>query len=212
MRRTFSRILSHTPRSLTPKTTTSISPHLYSSTTLATKKYFSSDSHSHHSNAPHTTSNVNLNSKSINAIRGLKTNEEWISYLKQRATIGLPAHMKFEVVSIDEHCITSKLVVEPFHMAPNGYCHAASIILLADTTTGFGCYTKLPEKATGFTTNEIKSNFVGTAKVGDTLICKASVLHAGRSTQVWDAVVYNNDKKIAFFRCTEFILYPKEKE
>jgi 1,4-dihydroxy-2-naphthoyl-CoA hydrolase len=95
-------------------------------------------------------------------------------------------------------------------MAPNGYLHAGSVVTLADTACGYGCRTSLPEGATGFTTIELKSNFLGTARDG-VVECEAKLLHGGRSTQVWDALVRHREsaKLIACFRCTQMILWPK---
>jgi len=62
------------------------------------------------------------------------------------------------------------------------------------------------------TTIELKCNFLGSAAVGRTLFCEATLLHAGKTTQVWDAVVSVDDKKIAYFRCTEMVLYPQASE
>ena len=73
-------------------------------------------------------------------------------------------------------------------LAPNGYLHAASVIALADTACGYGCLAHLPDGATSFTTIELKSNFLGTARDG-TLSCIARPAHLGRNTQVWDATV-----------------------
>jgi 1,4-dihydroxy-2-naphthoyl-CoA hydrolase len=97
------------------------------------------------------------------------------------------------------------------HMAPNGYLHAASVIALADSASGVGCMTSLPAGATGFTTIELKSNFLGTAAIDQTIVCRAWVVHGGRTTQVWDAEVTNEStqKPVALFRCTQLLLYPK---
>ncbi len=82
---------------------------------------------------------------------------------------------------------------------------------LADTTAGYGCLASLPPGATGFTTIELKSNHIGTAREG-IVECVATVVHAGSTTQVWDAVVTSRDtgKAIALFRCTQIILYPRK--
>jgi uncharacterized protein (TIGR00369 family) len=97
------------------------------------------------------------------------------------------------------------------HMAPNGYLHAAAVIALADTASGYGCMASLPEGASGFTTIEMKSNFLATAKVGETVGCEARLVHGGRQTQVWDAEVVNRatGKAMALFRCTQMVLYPR---
>lgn len=71
-----------------------------------------------------------------------------------------------------------------------------------------GCSVNLPESAKGFTTIELKSNFLGTAREG-TIECTAKASHSGRKTQVWDAEVKHREtgKIIALFRCTQMILY-----
>ncbi len=95
-------------------------------------------------------------------------------------------------------------------MAPNGFLHAGTVVTVADTCSGYGCISSLPEGASGFTTIELKSNHLGTARDG-TIECVAKAVHMGKTTQVWDAVVTSREtrKTIALFRCTQMILYPK---
>jgi 1,4-dihydroxy-2-naphthoyl-CoA hydrolase len=91
-------------------------------------------------------------------------------------------------------------------LAPNGYLHAGTVVALADTACGYGCVASLPAGGTGFTTIELKTNFLGTARDG-ALDCVATLVHGGRTTQVWDAVVMRGEKTIALFRCTQLVLY-----
>ena len=102
-------------------------------------------------------------------------------------------------------------VVTKGHMAPNGFLHAASVIALVDSACGYACVASLPDGATGFTTIEIKANYLGTAKQGETVACTARLLHAGRLTQVWDAEATNQTtgKPMAVFRCTQMVLWPR---
>jgi 1,4-dihydroxy-2-naphthoyl-CoA hydrolase len=67
----------------------------------------------------------------------------------------------------------------------------------------------VPEGASGFTTVELKSNFLGTVREG-VIRSEARPVHTGRTTQVWDAEVFDeaSGRRIALFRCTEMILYP----
>ena len=101
--------------------------------------------------------------------------------------------------------VRTTLDIEPHHLAANGFLHAAAVITVADTACGFGVRTILPEGAAGFTTIELKSNFLGTTREG-AIVCEAAVAHAGRTTQVWDAVVRAGERKIALFRCTQLVL------
>ena len=95
-------------------------------------------------------------------------------------------------------------------LAPNGYLHAATVVGLADTACGLATRALLPEGAAGFTTIELKANYLGTAREGRIAVV-ATNAHAGRTTQVWDAVVTNpaTGRTIALFRCTQSVLWPR---
>ena len=118
---------------------------------------------------------------------------------------GLPRLLGFEVVHAEAGLLRAQMQIRPELLAANGYLHAASIVGLADTACGFGTVCDLPDDAKGFTTIELKSNFLCTALEG-TIFCEARRQHRGRTTQVWDAEV-RLDRVLALFRCTELILY-----
>lgn len=122
----------------------------------------------------------------------------------------LPGKLGVVVIAAEQGALSAELVVTKSHLAPNGYLHAGTIVTLADTACGYGCAASLPEGAASFTTIELKSNFMGTAREG-TIECHAKLVHGGRTTQVWDANVTHRDsgKLIAVFRCTQMILWPK---
>jgi len=118
----------------------------------------------------------------------------------------LPDRYGLRVTRIDEGRLDGELDVQPWMLAPNGFLHAASVILLADTCAGYATVAHLPPGAKNFTTIELKSNFLGTAKEG-VIRCEAVADHLGRTTQVWAATVFNpQGKKVALFRCTQMIL------
>lgn len=122
----------------------------------------------------------------------------------------LPDFLGIAFDSVERGLVLSRLTIERKHMAPNGFLHAASVVALADTSCGYGCLVSLPPGATGFTTVELKSNFMGTARPGDELSCRAWLVHGGRSTQVWDSEVTDGTgETLALFRCTQMVLYPK---
>jgi uncharacterized protein (TIGR00369 family) len=122
----------------------------------------------------------------------------------------LPGLVGLEIVAITAEAVLSRLEVRREVMAPNGFLHAASVIALADTSCGYGCLAHLPEGASGFTTVELKANFLGTAREG-AIACRAQPVHLGRTTQVWDAevTVEAGGARIALFRCTQMVLWPK---
>ena len=122
----------------------------------------------------------------------------------------LPGHLGVEIVTVGRELVESRMAVQKSVMAPNGYLHAASVVALADTSCGYGCVAALPAGASGFTTIELKANFLGTTRDG-AIVCRATPLHLGRTTQVWDAVVTveASGARIALFRCTQMVLWPK---
>jgi uncharacterized protein (TIGR00369 family) len=130
--------------------------------------------------------------------------------LNERGTGRLPGLIGLDVLEAGERRLATRLELRDELLAPNGYLHAATIVALADTSCGYGTFVSLPEGAEGFTTIELKTNFLGT-KLAGVITCEARLAHGGRTTQVWDATVADDDsgKPLALFRCTQLILYPR---
>ncbi|HEY9192090.1 MAG TPA: PaaI family thioesterase [Methyloversatilis sp.] len=130
-------------------------------------------------------------------------------HFNKRASAHLPGHLGIVITHVGDGEVRAELAVRTALMAPNGFLHAGSVVTLADTSAGCGCMSCLPAHASGFTTVELKSNHMGTARDG-TVECVASAVHRGRTTQVWDAVVTHREtgRTLALFRCTQLLLYP----
>jgi uncharacterized protein (TIGR00369 family) len=133
-----------------------------------------------------------------------------LEQLAQRGLGFLPGLIGVRFTGLTEKEVDAELDIRAELLAPNGYLHAATVIALADTACGYGCLAHLPAGADNFTTIELKSNFLGTVR-GGTIACVATPVHLGNATQVWDAVVSDRgtDKKIALFRCTQMVLWPR---
>jgi 1,4-dihydroxy-2-naphthoyl-CoA hydrolase len=130
--------------------------------------------------------------------------------LNARSRTTLPGLLGVEIVEVRPGVIESRLDVRPDLLAPNGFLHGGTVVALADTACGYGCAANLPEGGIGFATVELKTNFFGTALDGG-IACRASLVHGGRTTQVWDAEVTAEatGAVIALFRCTQMVLYPR---
>lgn len=120
----------------------------------------------------------------------------------------LPGLFGIEITELESGLLRSRLPLRDELLAPNGYLHAATVIALADTSCGYGSIANLPDGAQSFTTIELKSNFTGTARSG-AIACEARLVHGGRTTQLWDATVTDEEsgREISLFRCTQMILY-----
>jgi len=133
--------------------------------------------------------------------------EKLAGFLNRRSEGYLPGLLDVTLVAVSKECVRACLSVAKQHLAPNNYLHAASVVALADSTCGYATIINLPEGAEGFTTIELKTNFLGTARKG-VIFCEGTPAHIGRRTMVWDARVWDDKsgKTIALFRCTQMIL------
>ncbi|MBL8552319.1 MAG: PaaI family thioesterase [Hyphomonadaceae bacterium] len=131
-----------------------------------------------------------------------------VAALTERQKGRLPDYLGMEWLEARSGYIKGRFIVTPHHIAPNTYLHAASIVTLLDTACGYGCFISKPAEASGFTTVELKTNFLGTTREGE-VVGEARMVHGGRTTQVWDAEAKHEGKTLALFRCTQMILYPK---
>jgi uncharacterized protein (TIGR00369 family) len=119
----------------------------------------------------------------------------------------LPGVLGVEIDAIEAGHVRMHLQLRPELLAPNGYLHAGTVVALADSSCGYGCIASLPDGATGFTTIELKTNFLATALEG-LIRAESRLIHGGRTTQIWDATVSDeNGKTLALFRCTQLLLY-----
>lgn len=119
----------------------------------------------------------------------------------------LPGTLGIRFVEIGPGRSVAEMEVTPALMAPNGFLHGGSVTALADTACGFGTFAT-PDDGhnTPFATLELACNFLGTAKEG-VVRCTATIVHEGRTTQVWDAEVTRADgRRIAIFRATQLLL------
>ena len=123
----------------------------------------------------------------------------------------LPGLLGLEILSCTAERVTGRIAITPPLIAGTGFLWAPVVIALADTLCAYGTGEARPKDSQSFTTVELKTNFLGTAAAGEVIYGEATPVHAGRTTQVWDAVVSNEStrRKIAVFRCTQLILYPR---
>ena len=129
-----------------------------------------------------------------------------LNALAQAGEDYLPGLIGVEFDGFEDGVMRAHLELRKAHFAPNGYVHAGAIVTLADTTCGYGCILSFPDGVTGFTTVELKTNFLRSAQEG-TIGCEARLVHGGRTTQLWDATVADSEgRTMALFRCTQLLL------
>ena len=122
-----------------------------------------------------------------------------------------PGMVGVEVLTCTEEEVTGRLDVVEELVAGTGFLWAPVVVTLADWLCAAGTPVHMHEDAQSFTTLEMKSNFLGTVRAGGAIFGRATPIHTGRTTQVWDVVVSDesNGRTIALFRCTQMILFPR---
>ncbi len=134
--------------------------------------------------------------------------DKWVEDLNTVNRERLPGMIRMVVTHAEPGLLRARMEAKPSLIAPIGFLFAPALVALADTLCAYGV--QLPPGANGFTTAELKCNFMSTIREG-TVLCEAKLAHGGRTTQVWDATLTAEatGKLMALFRCTQIILYPK---
>jgi 1,4-dihydroxy-2-naphthoyl-CoA hydrolase len=119
----------------------------------------------------------------------------------------VPGLFGLEILDVTPEGAAGRLTVTPPLIAGTGYVWAPVVIGLADILCAYAMADHLPEGTT-FTTVEVKTNFLSSAKVDEVVVGRAWPAHLGRTTQVWDAEVRNETtgRTMALFRNTQLIL------
>lgn len=136
--------------------------------------------------------------------------KERVQSLNEFARRKHPGLVGIELEICEADLVTGKMTVTEPVVAGTGFLWAPVVITLADWLCAAGMSPNLPQGAS-FTTVELKTNFLGSAKEGEVVSGRAVPMHRGKSTHVWDVEVRNDTtgRVIALFRCTQMILYPK---
>jgi uncharacterized protein (TIGR00369 family) len=135
-----------------------------------------------------------------------------VSDVNQAIAGTFPALLGIEYVDVRPGHVVSRMDVRADLLAPtNGLLHGGALVTIADSACGVGAAVSLSEGARGHATVEVKANFLGPMREGSAR-CEAQLVHGGRSTQVWDATVTDEQtgKLVAVFRCTQLVFQDRD--
>jgi 1,4-dihydroxy-2-naphthoyl-CoA hydrolase len=120
-----------------------------------------------------------------------------------------PSMIGLEMLEIERDVVRGRLAVTDRLLAGTGFLWAPVVVGLADALCAAGTGANLSE-GESFTTVELKTNFLGSARNGEAIEGEARPSHLGRTTQVWDVTVTNTTagRVIALQRCTQMLLRP----
>src|SRR6201995_1083680 len=110
-------------------------------------------------------------------------------------------------VEADQDRVVARMTVRPDLCTANNTIHGGAIMAFADSVGAAATVINLPDDAKGTTTIESKTNFIGGAKEGTTVIAIATPMHRGRRTQVWQTRLETEDGRlVAIVTQTQLVL------
>jgi 1,4-dihydroxy-2-naphthoyl-CoA hydrolase len=111
----------------------------------------------------------------------------------------------FTEASLDR--VVAHMLVRPDLCTLGRAVHGGAIMAFADSVGAAATVINLPSDAKGTTTIESKTNFIGGAKEGTTLVATATPVHRGRRTQVWQTRLETDQGKlVAVVTQTQMVL------
>jgi uncharacterized protein (TIGR00369 family) len=115
--------------------------------------------------------------------------------------------MGVSFTEVEKDRIVARMLVRPDLCTLNHTIHGGAVMAPADSVGAAATVINLPEDAKGTTTLESKTNFVGGAKEGTTVVATATPVHRGRRTQVWQTRLETADGKlVALVTQTQLVL------
>ena len=112
-----------------------------------------------------------------------------------------------ELVSAEKERVEARMRVRPDLCNPMAGLHGGAAMSLADTLGAMGAMMNLPEGSGGTTTLESKTNFVGSAKEGETVVAVCTPVHIGRRTSVWQTKITTEaGRTVALVTQTQMVL------
>ena len=110
------------------------------------------------------------------------------------------------LVSVTSERIEARLTVTEALCTTGRIMHGGAIMSVADTLGAIGAFRNLPDGAKATTTIESKTNFLGAARLGTTVVAETTPVHVGRRTSVWQTRLTTDGKPVALVTQTQMVL------
>ena len=122
---------------------------------------------------------------------------------------GLAELLEIKIVARGSNWLSAEMPVKAKHLQPFGIVHGGSTASLAETVAsiaGWLCVDGKTHRTVGL---ELNINHLRAVREGS-LMAKATAIHVGRLTQVWQINIYNNEfKQVSTSRLTITVISAK---
>ena len=114
-----------------------------------------------------------------------------------------------EITHLEEGKVVATMPVDERTRQPFGLLHGGASVALAETVASVGAYELVDKEVEAVAGLEINANHVR-PKTEGVVTAVATVLHQGKSTQVWDIKITDEqDRLICVSRCTMAVIKVK---
>lgn len=123
-------------------------------------------------------------------------NEELLKKWKEDADDNLMNYFGIEYVEMGSDYIILKMPVTKRATQIDGVLHGGITLALAETAGSIGAYFLFRKEGESIRGIELSGNHVRAAKEGETVFARATCIHSGRTLQLWDIKITNQDNKL----------------
>ena len=117
--------------------------------------------------------------------------------------------LKIEYTDVGADFLVAKMPVTPEVHQPDGVLHGGAMVALAESVGSMASYIFLDAQKFAIRGIEISANHVKSVRDGE-VFAKATLLHKGRTTQVWDIRITNaEDSLVSICKLTTIALEKK---
>ena len=103
--------------------------------------------------------------------------------------------LNIEFVDVTQDTITARMPVNSRVHQPDGVLHGGASVALAESVGSAGAYIFLQDKNVSIRGIEIAANHVKSIRDGF-VFAHATIVHKGRTTQLWQIRIENQDKEL----------------
>jgi 1,4-dihydroxy-2-naphthoyl-CoA hydrolase len=118
-----------------------------------------------------------------------------IEALNQNSAHCMPGHLGIEITEVGTDYICGKMPVDARTKQPMGLLHGGASVVLAESLGSVGAFLAVDINQYYCVGLEINANHIRSAREGF-VYGKATIVHAGKTTQVWDIRITDEENKL----------------
>lgn len=108
----------------------------------------------------------------------------------------LPEAFGIEIIEVGNDYMKGALIVDERHLRPGNIMNGGVSLVLIETLGSFSSYLFIdPDKQNAFGV-QVSANHISIARPGDKLTARSIKVHVGKTTQIWDVEITNQNGRL----------------